>query len=51
MRKIVDFIQWLCLAAVNALLWPLEKAAEVLGNWMVEDEEDDDGDNWPFGGY
>lgn len=50
MRKIVDFIQRAGLAIVNVLLWPIEKAADVLSHWVLEDGDDDD-DDWPWGGY
>lgn len=51
MRKIVDFIQWVGLSIVDIIAWPIEKAADVLSRWLLADEEEDDGDNWPFGGY
>lgn len=51
MRKIVDFIQRVGLSIFNVIAWPIEKAADVLSHWLLEDEEEDDGDNWPFGGY
>ena len=51
MRKIVDFIQWAGLAIVNVISRPIEKVTDILSRWLLEDEEEDDGDNWPFGGY
>lgn len=50
MRKIVDFIQRLGLAIIGVLSWPIEKATDVLSYWLLGDEEEDDNDNWPFGG-
>ena len=51
MRKIVDFIQWVGLSIINVISWPIEKVADILSRWLLEDEGEDDGDDWPFGGY
>ena len=49
MRRAAEIVGSIILSVANLLLWPIVKATEKLGEWLGDGE--DDGDNWPFGGY
>lgn len=43
---------WNWQAALRFRGTPKERlSADILSRWLLEDEEEDGGDNWPFGGY